>query len=87
MKFNSKVFEHLMIEKGVDQRRVAAGSGVSEPTITRMKRGEVFTTEKLGKIAKFLECSPIDLLDVADYPAPRMGAPASSIQRSAVVYG
>lgn len=86
MKFNSRIFEHLMIEKGVDQRRVAAGSGISEPTITRMKRGEVFTSEKLAAIAKFLECSPLDLLDVTEYAPPRMVAPASGPRQSPLFY-
>lgn len=76
MRFNTKVFEHLMIERGLDQRKVAAGAKISEPTITRMKRGEVFTSEKLGAIAKFLGCSPLDLLDVTGYDSPRMVAPA-----------
>ncbi len=74
--FNSRMLEHLLIEKGWDQRTLAKVSNVSEPTITRMKRGETFNSETLGKIAKALGCNPIDLLDTKGYPAPLMVSPA-----------
>ena len=73
--FNTKMLEHLLIEKGWDQRILARESGISEPTITRMKRGETFNSETLGKLARALGCNPIDLLDTRDYPAPHLVAP------------
>lgn len=73
--FNTKMLEHLLIEKGWDQRDLANAADVSEPTITRMKRGETFNSETLGKLARALGCNPIDLLDTKGYPAPHLVAP------------
>lgn len=73
------MLEHLLIEKGWDQGDLARASNVSEPTITRMKRGETFNSETLGKMARALGCNPIDLLDTRDYPAPHMVAPTFAI--------
>lgn len=79
MRLNTKMLNHYLIERGLDQQELAVKSGVSEPTITRLKRGEQFTSGTLGKLAEALECNPIDLLDTAGYPAPHMGAPSFAV--------
>lgn len=76
LKLNTKMLNHYLVERGWDQQRLAKEADVSEPTITRMKRGEKFTTETLGKLAAALKCNPIDLLDTSGYPAPHLGAPS-----------
>jgi DNA-binding Xre family transcriptional regulator len=76
VKLNAKMLDHYLIERGIDQRRLASLAGVSEPTITRMKRGEDYAASTLGKLARALECNPIDLVDVAEYVPPHMGAPS-----------
>lgn len=83
MRLNTKMLNHYLIERGLDQQTLAKISEVSEPTITRMKRGEKFTSDTLGKLAKALGCNPIDLLDTSGYVSPHLGAPsfAPSITR------
>ena len=45
-------------------------------TFYRVLRGEAFSSDTLGKLAKALNCSPIDLLNTTGFPSPHVHAPA-----------
>lgn len=79
MKLSTRMLNHYLIERGLDQQQLAKIAEVSEPTITRMKRGEKFTSDTLGKLALALGCNPIDLLDTTGYVSPHLGASSFAI--------
>ena len=52
----------IMNEKGVSQYRLKA-EGVSNSTLTRLKRNEPVSTETLNKLCQILKCNVGDLAD------------------------
>lgn len=72
VKINKKVVERLMFDKRMKQVELIRRSGISKPTIIRMLNGSPFDSETLGKLAKALECSPVDLIDPEGFPAPHL---------------
>jgi DNA-binding Xre family transcriptional regulator len=49
---------------------------VDRNTIVRLFNGEKFTSETVEKIAKALDCNPIDLMVTEGFPDPHLGASA-----------
>jgi DNA-binding Xre family transcriptional regulator len=76
VKINSRFVKQMLLDKDLDQRKLAEISGVSEPTITRLMHGKPFTSDTLGKLASALECHPIDLIDAKGFSSPHVDAPA-----------
>lgn len=54
-----------MKEKGVSQYRLKA-EGISNSTITRLRRDEAVSTETINKLCRILECNVEDLLEYID---------------------
>ena len=57
----------IMHDKGISQYRLKA-EGVSNSTLTRLKRNEPITTETLNKLCQILECNVGDLADYIKDP-------------------
>jgi len=76
VKINKRVVERLMFDKRMKQVDLIEKSGISKPTINRMMNGLPFDSETLGKLAKALDCSPIDLIDPEGFPAPHLATQA-----------
>ena len=51
----------VMKEKGVSQYRLKA-EGISNSTLTRLKRNEVVTTETIDKLCQILKCEVGDII-------------------------
>lgn len=75
VQINAKFVRQMLLDLEIDQRELAKMSGVSEPTITRLLQGKPFTSDTLVKLAKALECNPIDLIDARGFASPHVGAP------------
>lgn len=75
VKINAKFVKQMLLERDMDQRGLAVGSGLSEITISRLMQGRPFSSETLGKLAKALGCHPVDLIDAKGYSAPHLVAP------------
>ena len=53
-----------MCEKSMTQKQLANGAGVSQTTVTAvLKRGNA-NVKKLGKLARYFECEPGELIRV-----------------------
>ena len=51
-------------EKGITQRQLAKGAGVSQTTVTAvLKRGNA-TSITVGKLARYFECKPGELIRI-----------------------
>ena len=71
---NAKFVKQMLLERDMDQQALAARSALSEITISRIMRGKPFTSETLGKMAKALDCHPVDLIDAKGYSSPHLVA-------------
>ena len=78
VKLNAKLIKKMLIDLEMDQKDLAARSGLSAITISRLMQGNPFSSETLGKIAKALECHPIDLIDANGFASPHVDAPATA---------
>ncbi len=74
VKINTKFVKQMLLERELDQQRLAERSELSEITISRLMQGKPFTSETLGKIAKALGCHPVDLIDAKGYSDPHLVA-------------
>ena len=82
VKFNAKVVKKMLIDLDMDQKDLAARSGVTPITISRLMQGHPFNSETLGKVATALGCHPIDLIEAQGFASPHVGAPATATIRS-----
>lgn len=80
VKINREVVERLMFDKRMKQVQLIERSGISKPTIIRMLNGSPFDSVTLGKLARALECSPVDLIDPEGYPSPHLATQATDRQ-------
>jgi DNA-binding Xre family transcriptional regulator len=78
VKFNAKVARKILIDLEMDQKDLAARSGVTPITISRLMQGHPFNSETLGKVALALGCHPVDLIDANGFASPHVGAPATA---------
>jgi len=76
LRINGRFVREMLFRREMDQLTLSKKAGISEPTMIRLMRGEAFKSDTLGRLAEALECSPVDLLDVSEYPDPHMAAPA-----------
>jgi DNA-binding Xre family transcriptional regulator len=74
LKINKGFVKIKLSEKDLSLRDLANSSEMGEATLYRIMNGAKFNITTLEKLADVLECSPIDLLDVSEYPAPHMVA-------------
>jgi DNA-binding Xre family transcriptional regulator len=74
VKINAKFVKQMLLERDMDQQGLAELSQLSEITISRLMQGRPFTSETLGKIARALDCHPVDLIDAKGYSSPHMVA-------------
>lgn len=51
-------------------------SDIHEQTLYRLMSGATFNSETLGKLAKALDCNPVDLIESDGYTDPHVDAPA-----------
>jgi len=73
--------EFLMEQKGIRTlQQLAEISGVHGNTLTRILRGEKWTSDTATKLADALDCNPIDLLVAKGYPDPKLAAPVALSQ-------
>jgi DNA-binding Xre family transcriptional regulator len=76
VKLNAKFVKQMLIELDLDQQGLAARSGLSEITVSRLMQGKAFNSETLGKLATALGCHPVDLIEAKGFASPHMVAPA-----------
>ena len=81
VKFNAKVVKKMLIDLEIDQKDLAKRSGLSQMTITRLMQGHPFSSESLSKVAKALDCHPIDLIEAKGFASPHVGAPVAAPAR------
>lgn len=60
----------LIEDRRTNQSKVAAATGITQPSIGRLIRGETKTTGKLLELARALETTPEYLTGESDNPAP-----------------
>lgn len=73
--------EFLMEQKGIKTlQELADMSGVHRNSLTRILRGERWTSDTATKLADALGCNPIDLLVARGYPDPKSVAPVVLFQ-------
>jgi len=61
-KRDGRVFRAMRQERGLTQRDVAGGSGVTQNTIARLERGEPVTMSTLRKVTAYLATVAVDPL-------------------------
>lgn len=74
VRINAKFIKQILIDMDIDQQVLAQRSGLSEPTISRIMNGRPFTSETLGKLAKALDCHPVDLIEANGFHSPHVDA-------------
>jgi len=64
---DSAKMDYLKRKIGIDSdRELAERSGLNQNTISRYRRGLPFDSSNLAKLARALECNPIDLQTVVE---------------------
>lgn len=76
VRINAKFVRQKLLEKDLDQKGLAELTGMTEATVSRLLNGKPFTSATLEKLAKVLDCSPVDLVDPEGYPGPLVVAQA-----------
>lgn len=62
---DSGVFKTMRQERGLTQRAVAKGAGVTTNTVAKLERGETVTISTLFKVAEYLVSVPVNPVLVA----------------------
>lgn len=75
VRINAKFVRMILAERDMTVRDLGKVSEIHEQTIYRLMSGATFNSESLGKLAKALDCNPIDLIEAEGYPAPHVDAP------------
>lgn len=76
VRIHARFVRQKMLEKDLDQKGLAELTGMTETTISRLLSGKPFTSSTLEKLAKVLDCSPVDLVDPEGFPSPLVVAQA-----------
>ena len=63
MAVSYKKLFHLMIDKGITNAELMEQAGVSANIITRLKRNNYLSLDKIEKICKVLQCGVDDILE------------------------
>lgn len=82
VKLNSKFVKHLLMDRDMTARDLAALAGISEATMYRVLNGEPFNSVTLGKVAQALGCHPVDLIEADGFTSPHVGAPVAETVRA-----
>lgn len=78
IKMNARFVRHVLADRDMSARDLAARAGVGEATMYRLMAGAAFTSDTLGKIATALGCHPVDLIEAKGYNYPHLVAPTIS---------
>ena len=79
LKIHEPHVKRIMYDRGiVDQKDLAVLADISEQTLIRLFRGKPFSSKTLEQLAGALDCNPVDLMNVGDFPAPLVVAPATA---------
>lgn len=81
VKMNARFIRHVLADRDMSARDLAAKAGIGEATIYRLMSGERFSSETLGKVAAALGCHPVDLIEAEGYNYPHLVAPPISNRR------
>ena len=63
-----KLFD-LLNRRGIKKTDLMTLAGISAPTLAKLSKGEVITTEMLSRICAALDCQPGDIMEYVDEPA------------------
>lgn len=63
MPMDYKRLFHLLIDRNMKEGDFRRASGISAPTLGKLKAGETVTTEMLCKICGALDCQPGDIME------------------------
>ena len=79
LKIHEPHVKRIMFDRGiVDQKDLAGRADISEQTLIRLFQGKPFSSRTLEQLAGALECNPVDLVNVGDFPDPLVVAPATA---------
>lgn len=62
MNVDIKKITNLMCKQGMNQRQLAEGAGVSKNTVSSIMRGGSAKVVTIGKLSRYLDCKPGELL-------------------------
>ena len=82
VRLNSKFVKHLLTDREMTARDLAAVAGISEATMYRLLGGEAFNSVTLGKLALALVCHPVDLIEAEGFVSPHLDAPVAETIRA-----
>jgi DNA-binding Xre family transcriptional regulator len=74
---DSKKLRVALANADLDQNKAAEKAGISFTTLSRLKDTDKWQPKTLAALALALNCNPIDLLNVDEFPAPKDGSPAN----------
>jgi len=77
VRLNGRFVKHLLTDRDMTARDLAAVAGISEATMYRLLGGEAFSSVTLGKLALALECHPTDLIEAEGFAHPHLDAPVA----------
>ena len=74
VKINARFVKQMLLERDMDQQGLAGRAAGYQKSPSALMQGRPFTSETLGKIAKALDCHPVDLIDAKGYATPHLVA-------------
>lgn len=80
-RINEEAVRVLMLRNNIKSiEALAKRAELNSLTVRRLFEGEMaFKSETIKKLAKALNCNPLDLLLVEGFPDPHLGAPAFAV--------
>ncbi|MBP2631630.1 MAG: putative transcriptional regulator [Firmicutes bacterium] len=63
MTISYKKLFHLLIDKGIKDSDLRKLSGISAPTMAKIKQDKIIQTDIINKICAALDCQPGDIME------------------------
>jgi DNA-binding Xre family transcriptional regulator len=63
MPISYKKLFHLLIDKGIKDSDLRKLSGISAPTMAKIKQDKIIQTDIINKICAALDCQPSDIME------------------------
>jgi putative transcriptional regulator len=63
MSISYKKLFHLLIDKGIKDSNLRKLSGISAPTMAKLKQDKVVQTDIISKVCAALNCQPGDIME------------------------
>lgn len=63
MPISYKKLFHLLIDKGIKDSDLRKLSGISAPTMAKIKQDKIIQTDIINKICAALDCQPGDIME------------------------